>query len=132
MASILIQGGTILDPSQKLQRRADLIIRDGKIASIVAPNAGSASRADKVIDATGCFVTPGLIDIHTHAEEPCGLHADDGYDELQTRMAKYFGAAWAHPPTVAETAALIVALCTDDTAYMTGVTVDINGASYAA
>lgn len=34
--------------------------------------------------------------------------------------------------TVAETAALIVALCTDDTAYMTGVTVDINGASYAA
>ena len=34
--------------------------------------------------------------------------------------------------TVAETAALIVALCSDDTAYMTGVTVDINGASYAA
>ena len=34
--------------------------------------------------------------------------------------------------TVAETAALIAALCTDDTAYMTGVTVDINGASYAA
>ena len=34
--------------------------------------------------------------------------------------------------SVAETAALIVALCTDDTAYMTGVTVDINGASYAA
>ena len=34
--------------------------------------------------------------------------------------------------TVAETAALIVALCTDDTSYMTGVTVDINGASYAA
>jgi 3-oxoacyl-[acyl-carrier protein] reductase len=34
--------------------------------------------------------------------------------------------------TVAETAALIVALCTDDTSYMTGVIVDINGASYAA
>lgn len=34
--------------------------------------------------------------------------------------------------TVAETAALIVALCTDDTAYMTGVMVDVNGASYAA
>jgi 3-oxoacyl-[acyl-carrier protein] reductase len=34
--------------------------------------------------------------------------------------------------TVAETAALIVALCTDDTSYMTGVTVDENGASYAA
>jgi NAD(P)-dependent dehydrogenase (short-subunit alcohol dehydrogenase family) len=34
--------------------------------------------------------------------------------------------------TVAETAALIVALCTDDAGYMTGVTVDVNGASYAA
>jgi len=34
--------------------------------------------------------------------------------------------------TVDECAALIVALCTDDTSYMTGVTVDINGASYAA
>src|SRR5260370_22657609 len=34
--------------------------------------------------------------------------------------------------TVAETAALIVALCSDDTSYMTGVTVDVNGASYLA
>ena len=34
--------------------------------------------------------------------------------------------------TVAECAALIVALCTDDTSYMTGVTIDLNGASYAA
>jgi NAD(P)-dependent dehydrogenase (short-subunit alcohol dehydrogenase family) len=34
--------------------------------------------------------------------------------------------------TVAECAALIVALCTDDASYMTGVTVDANGASYAA
>ena len=33
-------------------------------------------------------VTP--IDIHTHAEEPCGLHADDGYDDFQARMAEYF------------------------------------------
>lgn len=45
------------------------------------------------------------IDIHTHAEEPCGLHADDGYDDLQTTMARYFRAPWQHPPTIAETAA---------------------------
>ena len=45
------------------------------------------------------------IDIHTHAEEPCGCHADAGYDELQTTMAKYFGAPWQHPPTMVETAA---------------------------
>jgi 2-hydroxycyclohexanecarboxyl-CoA dehydrogenase len=34
--------------------------------------------------------------------------------------------------TVAETAALIVALCGDDTAYVTGATIDVNGASYLA
>ena len=30
------------------------------------------------------------IDVHTHAEEPCGTHADDGYDEFQAAMAVYF------------------------------------------
>ena len=44
------------------------------------------------------------IDFHTHAEEACGCHADDGYDELQSTMARYFRAAWEHPPTMQETA----------------------------
>ena len=30
------------------------------------------------------------IDIHTHAEEPCGMHGDDGYDDFQAQMAAYF------------------------------------------
>ncbi len=45
------------------------------------------------------------IDFHTHAEEPCGCHADDGYDDLQVAMAQYFRAPWKHPPTLPETAA---------------------------
>jgi predicted TIM-barrel fold metal-dependent hydrolase len=45
------------------------------------------------------------IDIHTHAEEPCGLHADDGYDDFQEKMAEYFKSPNKHPPTVPETAA---------------------------
>ncbi|MGB0905364.1 MAG: amidohydrolase family protein, partial [Mangrovicoccus sp.] len=36
------------------------------------------------------------IDFHTHAEESCGCHDDDGYDDLQSTMAKYFGAPWTH------------------------------------
>ncbi|HEX4054823.1 MAG TPA: dihydroorotase [Tepidisphaeraceae bacterium] len=66
MNSILVQSGTILDPSQKLQRQADLLIRDGKIARI-GTNLG---KADRVINANGCFVAPGLIDIHVHLREP--------------------------------------------------------------
>src|SRR5947208_12391094 len=45
------------------------------------------------------------IDIHTHAEEPCGLHGVDGYDDFQAPMAKYFKSPNKHPPTVPETAA---------------------------
>ncbi|EAQ46622.1 MAG: 4-hydroxyphenyl-beta-ketoacyl-CoA hydrolase [Roseobacter sp. MedPE-SWde] len=45
------------------------------------------------------------LDIHTHAEEPCGCHSDDGYDDLQSTMANYFGAPWQHPPTIPQTAA---------------------------
>jgi uncharacterized protein len=45
------------------------------------------------------------IDFHTHAEEPCGCHHDDGYDDLQAAMIDYFKAPYKHPPTIPETAA---------------------------
>jgi len=66
MSSLLIQHGTILDPAQKFQRKTDLLLRDGRVAAI-GDNLG---KADQVIDAAGCFVTPGLIDIHVHFREP--------------------------------------------------------------
>ncbi|MEO6436118.1 MAG: dihydroorotase [Tepidisphaeraceae bacterium] len=66
MATLLIQNGTILDPSQKLQRKADLLLRDGKVTAIGA----NLGKADETIDAAGCYVTPGLIDIHVHFREP--------------------------------------------------------------
>ena len=70
MPTLLIQNGIILDPAQQLERKADLFVRDGKVERIVAPNASSGSGADRVIDAAGCYVTPGLIDIHVHFREP--------------------------------------------------------------
>jgi dihydroorotase len=69
MATLLIHNGTILDPAQKIERKADLFIRDGKIERIIA-GGGAAANADRVIDATDCYVTPGLIDIHVHFREP--------------------------------------------------------------
>jgi dihydroorotase len=66
MASLLLQNGTILDPAFKSERKADLLIHDGKIAAI-GSNLGPA---DRTIDATSCYVTPGLIDIHVHFREP--------------------------------------------------------------
>jgi predicted TIM-barrel fold metal-dependent hydrolase len=43
------------------------------------------------------------IDFHTHAEEPCSCHVDDGYPEFQEAMARYFKAPFTYPPTVPET-----------------------------
>ncbi len=45
------------------------------------------------------------IDFHTHAEEPCGTHADDGYDDFQNAMQAYFGAKHDMRPSVPQTAA---------------------------
>jgi len=66
MPTTLIINGTITDPSQQLQRKADLLLKDGKIAAI----GHDLGKADKVIDATGQLITPGLIDIHVHFREP--------------------------------------------------------------
>jgi len=66
MPSLLIQHGTILDPANSIERWSDVLLRDGKIAAI-GDNLG---KADRVIDAGGKLVTPGLIDIHVHFREP--------------------------------------------------------------
>src|SRR6184192_60840 len=72
MASLLIKNGTILDPSRNLERKGDVFIRDGKIAAM-APG----DKADRIIDATNCLVTPGLIDIHVHFREPGDEEEED-------------------------------------------------------
>ena len=66
MATLLIQHGTILDPASQTQRVADLLIRDGKIAAV----GEKLGQADQTLDANGCYVTPGLIDVHVHFREP--------------------------------------------------------------
>ncbi len=66
MSSLLIQNGTIFDPSQKVSRKADVMVRNGRIGTI----GSNLGKADEVIDANGCYVTPGLIDIHVHLREP--------------------------------------------------------------
>lgn len=63
--AILIKGGHVIDPKNGIDAIMDIAILDGKIAQ-VAKNLKAADSA-KVIDATGMYVTPGLIDIHTHA-----------------------------------------------------------------
>ncbi|HEX8912058.1 MAG TPA: dihydroorotase [Humisphaera sp.] len=67
--TLLIRNGTILDPAQGIERRGDLLLAGGKVAAIGDVSASNA-KADRVIDATGLLVTPGLIDVHVHFREP--------------------------------------------------------------
>lgn len=68
---LLIKGGTVVDPSQKLHAPLDVAIRNGKIAELSKDI--PASRARSVVPAKDKIVTPGLIDIHTHVYEGVGL-----------------------------------------------------------
>ena len=61
---ILIKNGHVFDPKNNIDAIMDISIGDGKIVE-VAPNI-IADSAKQVVDATGLYVSPGLIDIHTH------------------------------------------------------------------
>src|SRR5207247_2647446 len=64
---LLIKGGRIIDPSQKLDKRSDLLIEDGRVKSI---EDSSSENGLEVFDASGLIVAPGFIDLHVHLREP--------------------------------------------------------------
>ncbi len=79
MYDLLIQGGTVIDPSQGINGVNDVAIEDGKIA-MVAPNI-PPEEASRVVEVRGKLVTPGLIDLHTHVYDGVngnGVQADLG------------------------------------------------------
>jgi len=64
--TILIQNGRVIDPSQNLDRRTNVLIEDGRIAGFDV----SANGQQTIIDAQGKIVAPGLVDMHTNLREP--------------------------------------------------------------
>ncbi len=68
---LLLRGGHVIDPRNHIDAVRDVAIRSGKIAA-VAPNIPPA-QAHKVVDVSGLYVTPGLVDIHTHVLTMSGL-----------------------------------------------------------
>ena len=60
---LLLRGGTVVDATGT--RTADVLVRDGVVVAV-----GDGLSAHDVLDAGGCVVAPGLVDLHTHLREP--------------------------------------------------------------
>ena len=58
---LVIRGGTVVDGTGAAPRRADVAVGDGRITAI-----GTDLRGERELDADGCVVAPGFVDIHTH------------------------------------------------------------------
>lgn len=74
MSSILIKKGRLVDPKNNIDSIKDILVVDNKIAEI---EDSISENADKVINAEGLIVMPGLIDLHVHFREP-------GYEKKET------------------------------------------------
>lgn len=64
---LLIKNGRVIDPSTRTDAVSDVLIEDGRIAKV---EKAIKEKADKTIDAKGCFVMPGFIDLHVHLRDP--------------------------------------------------------------
>jgi len=70
MAALLLTGGRVVDPANRLDAQTDLLISDGKIAAVGADAAKKAPRDAEKMAVNGLVVCPGLIDLHVHLREP--------------------------------------------------------------
>ena len=65
--TILIKNGHVLDPETGLDGRCDVLIDGDRITEVAKR---IETECDRVIDAQGCYVMPGLIDLHVHLRDP--------------------------------------------------------------
>jgi dihydropyrimidinase len=87
--SLLITGGTVVGPSGA--HRADVYVDGEQITAIFAPGAAQGVTADTTLDATGKYVIPGGVDVHTHMQLPFGGTAASDTFETGTRAAAFGG-----------------------------------------
>lgn len=94
--TILIQNGRVINPATQTDEVADVFVRDNKVERI-EPNCGE--KADEVIDAKGCFVMPGFIDMHVHLRDPGLTHKEDVNTGMQAAAHGGYTTVLAMPNT---------------------------------
>lgn len=91
MSRTVIRGGLVITAAE--ETRADVLVEDGRIAALAAPDSAYAQgwTADRTIDATDKYVIPGGVDAHTHMELPFGGTSASDTFETGTRAAAWGG-----------------------------------------
>lgn len=103
---LVIKNGTIINPAKHQHEKGDVVIENGKILSA----GGTADTAGaEVYDAAGCFVMPGLIDMHVHLREPGQEAKEDIHTGTQAAAAGGITrvATMANTKPVIDTAAVL-------------------------
>ncbi|MBO4401264.1 MAG: dihydroorotase [Selenomonadaceae bacterium] len=104
--SLLIRGGRVIDPANNIDKIADVLIVDGKIAAVDADIKFSAQHE---YNAAGRIVTPGLIDMHVHFREPGQEAKEDFVSGSKAAVAGGYTTVATMPNTspVVDNAALV-------------------------
>ena len=97
---LLLKGGRVIDPSQDLDKVADLLIEGGRIAEIgdIGPKAADL-KPGQIEDVSGKVVLPGLIDMHVHFREPGFEYKEDITTGSRAAAAGGFTAVATMPNT---------------------------------
>ena len=87
--TLLIQNGRVMDPASGLDTMADVAVQDGKILAITPAGATPPAgfQAQHKLDATGCIVAPGLVDLQVRLREPGHEHEGMLDSELKAAVA---------------------------------------------
>ena len=93
---LLIQNGTVINPGDGTEAKADVLVEDGKIKKI-APQ--QKVKADRVVNAEGCYVMPGFIDLHVHLRDPGQEHKETVETGSQAAVRGGFTTIVAMPNT---------------------------------
>ncbi|BCO26041.1 dihydroorotase-like protein [Rhodoferax lithotrophicus] len=82
---VLIQGGRVIDPASSYDKKADVALVNGAVVAI--ENIAADFQPDRIIDASGCLVLPGLVDLAVRLREPGNEHARMLESEMAAAMA---------------------------------------------
>jgi len=94
--TLLVTGGRVIDPTQALDGEMDALISDGRIAKLGQRLTANGARR---LDAHGCLVLPGLVDVHTHLRQPGREDAETIATGMQAAAKGGFTTICAMPNT---------------------------------